>query len=209
MHLQRVNVEEVLSVQRHAAQHGVVQRPLHHVGVLAVGLHLQHPAGKHHQADGGTAFGIDGVVGQIVIAAEGFAAALGADPTGNVQLALRHIVPQAKAVLTFAFVLAQARQMRHAGHQIDEAHRMTNRRGLLGQRLMRLAVGFVLHHPRRAVGVPVRGFPALFIFDVVEVRLGAALLDKIFHQRQIARLLGDIEQAHQGQLDLGMAGIAM
>ncbi len=99
--------------------------------------------------------------------------------------------------------------MRHAGHQIDEAHRMTDRRGLLGQRLMRLAVGFVLHHPRRAVGVPVRGFTALFIFDVVEVRLGAALLDKIFHQRQIARLLGHIEQAHQGQLDLGMAGIAM
>jgi hypothetical protein len=74
------------------------------------------------------------------------------------------------------------------------------------QRLMRLAVGFVFHHPRRAVGVPVRGFAALFIFDIVKMRLRAALLNKVVHQRHIARLLSDVVQAHQRQLDFRVPG---
>ncbi|MNC12620.1 hypothetical protein D3C75_603440 [compost metagenome] len=209
MHFQRINVEEMLPVQRHPAEHGVEQRALHHVGVLAVGFHLQHAAGKHHQADGGAAFGIHGIVRQIVIAAEGFAAALGADPAGDIQLALGHVIPQAQAVLAFAFILAQAGEVRDAGHQVDEAHRVADCRRLFRQRLMRLAVGFILHHPRRAVGVPVGGLAAFFIFDIVEVRLRSALLDEVFHQRQIAGLLRDIKQAHQRQLDFRVAGIAM
>ena len=63
VHFQRVNVEEVLPVQCHAAEHRIVERTLHHIGVLAVGLHLQHSAGEHHQPNGGTAFGIHRVVG--------------------------------------------------------------------------------------------------------------------------------------------------
>ncbi|SUH01237.1 Uncharacterised protein [Salmonella enterica subsp. enterica] len=43
---------------------------------------------------------------------------------------------------------------------------------------MRLAVGFVFDHPRRAVGMPVRGLAAFFVLFVVEVRLGTALPDK-------------------------------
>ncbi|KUS89605.1 hypothetical protein AWF91_02630 [Escherichia coli] len=62
--------------------------------------------------------------------------------------------------------------------------------------LMRLAVGFIFHHPRRAVGVPVRGLPALFIFLVVIVRLRTTLFDKIVRQRQVARLFGHFIQAH-------------
>ena len=76
MHFQRVDVEEVLTIQRHSAQNRIVQGALHDVGVLAVGFHFQHPASKHHQANGGAAFGIDRVVWQVVVAAEGLAAAL-------------------------------------------------------------------------------------------------------------------------------------
>ena len=49
--LQWVDVEEVLTVQRHPAEHRIVERPFHHVGVMGVAFHLQHPAGEHHQAN--------------------------------------------------------------------------------------------------------------------------------------------------------------
>ena len=82
-----------------------------------------------------------------------------------------------------------------ASHQIYKAYCMSDGGLLLCDGQMRLAVGFIFHHPRRAVGVPVRGFAPLFIFDVVVVRLGATRFDEIFRQRQVARLLGDIKQA--------------
>ena len=39
---------EVLAIERHPAQYSVIQGALHHVGILAVCLHLQHSAGEHH-----------------------------------------------------------------------------------------------------------------------------------------------------------------
>ena len=51
MHFQRVHIEEVLAIERHPAQYGIIQGALHHVGILAVGFHFQHSAGEHHQAD--------------------------------------------------------------------------------------------------------------------------------------------------------------
>ena len=86
--------------------------------------------------------------------------------------------------------------MRDAGHQVDKTYRVTNGGLLLCDGQMCLAVGFVFHHPRRAVGVPVRGLPALFIFLVVIVRLRTTLFDKIVRQRQVARLFGHFIQAH-------------
>ena len=105
MHFQRIDVEEVLAVERHSTQHGVIQRALHHVGILAVGFHLQHPAGKHHQANGSTAFGIDRVVWQVIVAAEGLPAALRTDAAGDIQLTPGHIFPQAQAIPALALVL--------------------------------------------------------------------------------------------------------
>ena len=76
VHFQRVNVEEVFPVQRHAAEHRVIQGTFHDVGVLAVTFHFQHAASKHHQADRSAAFSIDRIVRQVVVTAEGLTAAL-------------------------------------------------------------------------------------------------------------------------------------
>ena len=86
--------------------------------------------------------------------------------------------------------------MGDAGHQVDKTHRVADGDGLLGNRLMRLAIGLIHHHPRRAVGVPPGGFAAFFVFDIVEMRLRSALLDEVVHQRQVARLLSHVIQAH-------------
>ncbi len=76
MYFQRIHIEEMFAVQRHAAEHGVVQCALHHIGILTVAFHFQHSSGKHHQADGGATFSVYRVIRQIVIAAERFTAAL-------------------------------------------------------------------------------------------------------------------------------------
>ncbi|MNI88032.1 hypothetical protein D3C73_1452880 [compost metagenome] len=60
--LQRIDVEEVLPVQRHSTQDRIVKRTLHDVGVVRITFHFQHAAGEHHQADGGAAFAVSGVV---------------------------------------------------------------------------------------------------------------------------------------------------
>ena len=86
--------------------------------------------------------------------------------------------------------------MGDAGHQVDKAHRVADGDQLFGNGLVRLAVGFVFNHPRRAVGVPVGGLPAFFIFDIVKMRLRSAFLDEVIHQRQVARLLRHVVQAH-------------
>ena len=86
--------------------------------------------------------------------------------------------------------------MGNTGHQIDETDRVADGDRLFGNRLMRLAVGLIHHHPRRTVGVPVRSFAALLIFDIVKMRLRSARLNEVLHQRDIARLLSDVVQAH-------------
>lgn len=99
--------------------------------------------------------------------------------------------------------------MRHASHQIDKTYRVANGRLLLRNWQMRPAVGFVFDHPRRAVGMPVRGLAAFFVLFVVEVRLDAALPDKVACQRHIARLLCYLIQTHQRQLNFRVARIAV
>ena len=99
--------------------------------------------------------------------------------------------------------------MRHARHQIDETHGMADGRLLFRKGQMRLAVGFVLDHPRRTIGVPVRCFAALLVFAIVEVRLRAAFFNKVFHQIEITRLLRDVVQPHQRQLDFRVTRVTV
>ena len=63
--LERVDVEELGAVDRHAALHVVVEGALHDVGVGAVQLDLEHPAREEDHADGGTGLGV-GAVGREV-----------------------------------------------------------------------------------------------------------------------------------------------
>ncbi|SAF31412.1 Uncharacterised protein [Enterobacter ludwigii] len=132
-----------------------------------------------------------------------------ADPAGNIELSLGHVIPQSQAVLAFTLVMTQASKMRHARHQIDKSNRVADGGVLFGKRLMRLAIGFVLDHPRRAVRVPVRCPAPFLIFDIVEMRLRAARVDKIFHKGQVTRFLSDVVKPHKRQLNFRMARITV
>ncbi len=99
--------------------------------------------------------------------------------------------------------------MCHARHQIDETYSVADGRLLFGKRLMRLAVGFVFDHPRRTIVMPVRGFAAFFVLDIVEVRLRATFFDKIFHQVQVSRFLRHVVKPHERQFNFRVTRITM
>ena len=203
---QRVDVEEALAVQRHAGQHGVVQRHFHHIGVLAVGLHLKHPAGEEGQADGGAGFGIGGVIGQVIGVGEGFAVVGGADAAGDVELLVHDVVPQPVAGRQEGIILGQPCHVRHAGIQVHRAHRMTHGLVLLADGLPRLVIirvggGF------RPPAPFLFGAEAFFLDEIV--RRLTALIHEVFAQAQILLLAGHLVQPHQRHLGDIVARVAL
>ena len=121
-HFQGVAVEEALAVQLHPRQHRVVQGPLHHVGVLALGLQLEHPPGKEDQPDGGAGLRVDGGVGQVVIHGEGLSQHGGANAPGDVHLPVGDALPQGAAGLGKALVPGLPGQVRHGRVQVHRPH---------------------------------------------------------------------------------------
>ena len=92
-HLQRINIEEALSVQCHTGKHGVIQRLLHDIAIALVCLNLQHSSGKKSQTDSRTGFGICRIIGQIVSIRKSLAHMGSSDAAGDVQLLLNNILP--------------------------------------------------------------------------------------------------------------------
>ena len=65
--LERVVVEVVGSLARQAGERAVVERKLHHVGIAAVEIEVQHPLRPEDERDRGAGLGIGGLVRQIVV----------------------------------------------------------------------------------------------------------------------------------------------
>ena len=63
---ERIGVEIVRPVARETAQRAVEERKLHHVGVAAVEIEMQHPLGPEDERDRGASLGIGGFVRQIM-----------------------------------------------------------------------------------------------------------------------------------------------
>ncbi|MNC54093.1 hypothetical protein D3C75_1035560 [compost metagenome] len=74
---------------------------------------------------------------------------------------------------------------------------------------MGVGIGFVLDHPGFAPVPPVKGSAALFILNVVVMRLGPALIDKVIRQLEVVVIVSHLVQAHQRQLDFRMPRIAV
>ena len=72
-HLEGVDIEESLPIERHAGEDAVIQRALHHVGIFAALLEGEHAPGEEDEADGGAGFGINGIVRQVIVIGEGLA----------------------------------------------------------------------------------------------------------------------------------------
>ena len=198
---QGIDIEIMLAVLGDAAEHVVVQRPLHHIGIFASGFQRQHPQRPHGQADGRAGFGIAGVVGQVVVDGEALAVALGAHAAGDVHALAGHVFPQGVQGVQQRLVAGFPGHVRHAGIQVHGANRMALRRGLLQHRQVHLVV------------IRINGLVLLQQFLVArivkEARLGAAVEDEVLRQLPVLVLPGQAVCLHQGQLNFLMPWIGV
>ena len=199
--LQRIDIEELFTVQLNARQYGVVKSALHYIGVFAVPLQLQHFGGKEDQADGCTGFGIGCVGREIVIRGKSFTKGTGADAAGDINTALGNAVKQPEAGLCHCGLLCGGGKVCHGGVQIYRAHGMAHGVRLLTYRQMTLLVFPIF----RVVSpnLPV----ALLLLTNVKIRIHAAHIDKMLGQFTPTFVSGDIPQPQQRQFHLRMTGI--
>ncbi|MNB91873.1 hypothetical protein D3C75_389630 [compost metagenome] len=139
-YLQRIDIEIMLPVIRHAGSHRVVQRALHDIPILALRFRLKHTAREEDQADGSTGLGVVGVVRQVVVKGEGFPVVSGADASVDIHLLLDDIAPQALAGRKQTVISAAQSQVRHRGVHIYRTDGMAGRNLLLTDGLMSLKI---------------------------------------------------------------------
>ena len=200
--LERIGVEIVRPLARQAAQRPIVERALHHVGVGAVEIEMQHPLRPEDQRDRGAGLGVGGFVGQVVGLGEAFVALLRPEPGGHVHLRRRHVAPQRLAGALEARVVEFEREVGHRRGHVHRAHRVPDHLGLLAHRHVRLVV-FVGPGPEGG-----RLFAARDRFLGEVVRLAAALVDEIGGEIEAAAIAGQPIELDQRQLDFLVAVVA-
>ena len=164
------------------------------------------------QSHGRTRLGVRRQVRQVVVDREALVEPRRADAAGDVQPPRHQVRPQALTRLAQRWILRLARQVGHGRVQVHGAHRVPDHLALLAHRRVRLVVATQL---RATQAMP-------SVVAVAGARLGhsarvprgrsstarAALVDEVLAQLEEAALAGGAVQAHQRQLDLGMAAVA-
>ena len=111
---ERIYVEEEVPGQIDAGEHSVVERALHHVGVLCITAKEIHPPVPEGHPDGGAGLAVSLRIRQVVISREGLPYPGGADSAGDIHVAQDDILPegiQGRAVAGFRA------QGLHVGHR--------------------------------------------------------------------------------------------
>ena len=170
---ERVVVEEVLSVERKAAERAVIERQLHHVRIARVPLDKNHAVRPEDQSDRGAGFRIGGFVRQIVVGGEALVARGGTKAAGNIEPLRGEVRPKCFAGCHQARVVELSGEIGHRAVQIHGAHRVPDNCALLAHRQVRLAVLVGAVVLRRRI------FASRNRLLVEAVRLTAALIDKI------------------------------
>ena len=92
--LERIFIEEALSIQRKSRDHAVVKDSFDQIRVDGIVFKAQHPVCKEHQRDGGAGFRIRLIVEQIVINGEGFQHSRRADAARDIHFLCDDIVEE-------------------------------------------------------------------------------------------------------------------
>ena len=172
--------------------------------MLAQRIQLQHFSGKEDQADGGAGLRVYRVVGQIVVHGEGLSQHRGADAPGNVHPPLGDALPQRLAGGFQGRIPGFPGQVRHGGVEIDRPYRVSHRVFLLPDGLR--ALGVLLFHGLLGP-LPENPIPPFLLFLKI-VGLLAAHIYKMQGQLFVFLVAAGAVEAHQGQLDFRVAGVA-
>ena len=200
--LERVGVEVVGSLARQAGQGAVIERQLHHVGVAAVEIEVQHALRPEDQGDRGAGLGVSRLVRQIVGLGEALVRRLGPEPARHVHLGRRDVAPQRLAGALQALVVQLEGEVGHPRGHVHAAHRVPDHLGLLAHGDVRLVVliglGPVIG---RIVAARQR-----FLSEIM--RLAPPLVDEIGREFEPPLVAGQAIELDQRELDLLMPGIA-
>ena len=202
-----VVVEELLAVQRDAADDAVIETSFEDIRVTGVRFETQHVVREEGEGDGGAGFGVGLFIREVVVEGEPFTETGGADAAMDVHSFCGDVVPQRLACVDKRLVSSFACDACHACVEIAGPDGMAFRRFLFADRKMRLVVG-VRKDVRAAQSVG-RCVSALLPFDVVIMRLLAAFVDEIFREIQILLVSSRFRKFDKGELDFLMAWIAV
>ena len=175
--LERIGVEIMRSLAREAAQRAVEQRELHHVGVAAVEIEMQHAVSPEDEGDRGAGLGVGRLVRQVIGLGEALVR-FPSDPRPgrHVHLRRRDVAPQSFAGALEAFVAELEREI---GHRAQPCTcRAPHGRPSWSARGQERATGCIrMSQPNRTRVVAARD---RFLSEIM--RLTAALVDEISAQ---------------------------
>ena len=91
--LKRIDVKELCPVVGHPSEHVVVERPLHHVTVLAAQFEIEHPSREENQSDSRASLSVGAIIRQIVGFGKLFAHPVRPHTAGDVEMPLAESRP--------------------------------------------------------------------------------------------------------------------
>ncbi len=139
--LERVVVGEPAAIERTAAEHRVVHRPLDPVGIALVARREEQPPAQHHAGDGRAGLVIGDVWGQLERVPERLVPVAAADAPGQVHPGLDHVVPAPAHRVEQLPVTELGRSVDRAAVEVHLAHGVAGDCGRLADREMVLPVG--------------------------------------------------------------------
>ena len=197
---QQIGIEELAPVERNSGKRVVVKRLLHHVGVTRFAGGVRHAAGELDQRHRGAALGVGGFVRQVVIDGEGFADPGRAAAAGQVHASVCDAVEEGPAGVEEGVVAGTHGDVGHADIEVERAHRVAHRIGLLADRLVGLPV----------VEVPLVGVGGEFLLLFQEKeRLFAAFVHEVAGEFEVLGFAGGVGQLAEGEFELFVAGVAV
>src|SRR5437773_6771469 len=91
---ERVVVKERFAIHAESSQNAIVKAPLHHIGISAVEVDMNHTMGPEEQADRSARFRIAFQVRQVVVLRESLILGGRAQTAGQVELAPAEVLPK-------------------------------------------------------------------------------------------------------------------
>ena len=205
-YLQWIYIEEMLAIQGHTRQYGIVKGLFHNISIFSLFLTLHQIMGKEHQAHRSTGFTINSIIRQIIICCKSLTNNSGTNSSRNVHTLVGNILPQPLASLQHILIIIQISQTSHTITHISYSYCMTFSCFLLENWLVILIIGrSKAIHPLNQHTLIWISIPLL----LEEFRILTSLIKEEFSQSQISLFLGYLIKPQQRQFNFLVTIIAL
>ena len=200
--LQGIHIEKALSIQRHAADHPIIQGSFHHVCIFSIFGDLKHSSGKEDQTNSRAGLSVNSIIRQIIVKGKSLSMFCSSNGSCHIHLTVHNVLPQLFTGCKKFLVFCSGSHLCHSGIQIYGSYCMAFCLILVPHWLSCLII-LLLHISI----IPEAFIPILFTLLVKKQRLLTSLVNKIFCQLQMLLIFRDIIQGAEGHLCYLMAWI--